>query len=340
MTVLGPIAPQDLGVTLMHEHLLIDLTCIWHPARFDWQEPLIDLSPTLHNRGDLSLDPYVSRPNLRLDSVEDAVEELAPYRQAGGGSVVDLTVQGIDPRPEALAAIARSAGINVVMGCGYYVRRAHPPALAGLDETALAEHLIEEIAEGVGDTAIRPGIIGEIGTSSPIHEVEGKVLRAAVRAQRVTGLAINVHVSIFAREAIRVLDVLERAGADLTRVVISHLDEMLDPIYHRAVLRRGAYVEFDTFGSEFYFGEEVREPSDAERIDALLGLLHEGWADQLLLSQDVCTKIQLRRYGGHGYSHILRTIVPRLTCRGVDDDTIRALLIENPMRVLSHLVSE
>jgi phosphotriesterase-related protein len=129
---------------------------------------------------------------------------------------------------------------------------------------------------------------------------------------------------------------LDAAGADLSRVVISHLDELLDPAYHRAVLTRGAYVEFDTFGSELYFdSSERRESSDAERVDALLGLLHDGWSERLLLSQDVCIKMQLHRYGGFGYDHLLRTIEPRLRKRGVDDQTLRVLTVENPRRVLT-----
>jgi phosphotriesterase-related protein len=79
----------------------------------------------------------------------------------------------------------------------------------------------------------------------------------------------------------------------------------------------------------------VREPSDGERLDALLRLLALGFERHLLLSHDVCTKMQLRRYGGMGYDHILRTIVPRLRRRGVDSATLHRLLVENPARLLS-----
>ncbi|MGH2448530.1 MAG: phosphotriesterase family protein [Chloroflexota bacterium] len=336
MTVTGPIPATDLGVTLAHEHLFIDLNCLWQAPHQSWQEGLDNSIPCLHNRGLLAMDPYVSRPNLCLDESGVAAQELQTFRDLGGCSVVDLTVHGIRPRPEALATLSRQTGVHIVAGCGFYVQRAHPPSVAGMSQDEIADFLGREVEIGIDGTGIRPGIIGELGTSSPIHPDERKVLRAAAAVQRETGLSINVHVAIWAREALSVLDILEEAGANPGRVVISHLDEALDTDYHRAVLRRGAYVEFDTFGSEFYYlSDGQREPSDSERLEALTRLLHEGWTDRLLLSQDVCIKMHLQRYGGYGYGHILRSIVPRMLRRGIDSDTIQTMLVANPARVLS-----
>jgi phosphotriesterase-related protein len=222
------------------------------------------------------------------------------------------------------------------MGCGYYVQRAHPSSVAAASEEQLAEEMIEQIQNGFGSSGIRPGIIGELGTSSTLHPHEMKVLKAAARAQRATGLALNVHVAIFGGRALEVLEILDQAGADLTRVVVSHLDELLDRDYHHRVLSLGAFVEFDTFGSEFYFDDDGSyEPSDRERLEALCRLLDEGWERQLLVSQDVCTKLHLRKYGGFGYGHVLRTIVPRLRSKRIDEATVHTLLVENPARVLA-----
>ena len=336
MTVRGPISARDLGITLMHEHVLIDLTFLWDPPTADWQKPLVDAEITLANRGLLQVDPYVSRHNLVLDDLDVAAAELRPFRQLGGGSVVDLTITGIRPQPTKLREVSEQTGLHIVAGCGYYTQRSHPPEVASLSESEVLERLMHEIANGLGDTDVQPGIIGEIGTSSPVHPDESKVLRAAAAAQARTGLAINVHVAIFRREALAALDILEAAGADLSRVVISHLDEQPDTAYHRAILKRGAYVEYDTFGSECYFdGDGSAEPSDRERVDCLIELLDAGFGDRLLISQDVCTKVQLLKYGGFGYGHILRSIVPRLSRRGLDDATVRKLLVENPARVLT-----
>ena len=336
MTVLGPIDPADLGVTLAHEHLLIDLRFLADPPVEDWQRDLVDAVPSLENRGRLAVDPYVSRPNLVLDDLELAANELAVFAKLGGGSLIDLTVEGLGQQPLALAELSRRTGVHIVAGCGFYTKRAHPPMVAEASEQQLAERLLETVVSGFPDTEIKPGILGELGTSAPVHPDEEKVLRAAADVQQATGLAINVHLAIFGREGLHVLDVLERAGTNPSRVVLSHLDEMLDLDYHRAILRRGAYVEFDTFGSEYYFDQhDEREPSDRERVDALLRLLSDGWAQRLLLSQDVCIKSQLVRYGGAGYGHLLRTIVPRLRKRGVDDATLETLLVSNPARVLT-----
>ncbi len=337
MTVTGPIPREALGITLPHEHVLLDLTCLLAPPTDSWHHALAEVSPTIEHRDLLSRDPYVNQPNLLLDDLDTAERELGEYRRLGGSSLVDLTVRGISPRPEALRALSLATGISIIMGCGYYVRSAHPPHVATASVEILAEEMIGVITTGFGETSIRPGIIGEIGTSTPIHPDEERVLRAAAIAQQATGLALNVHVAIFGQEALNVLDILDDAGADLSRVVISHLDEMLDGAYHRAVLRRGTFVEFDTFGSEFFFEHQgCREPTDAERLEALLPLLHEGWERQLLLSQDVCTKMHLQHYGGFGYGHLLRSIVPALIGRGVGEETIRTLLVDNPARLLTH----
>ncbi len=336
MTVRGPISARDLGITLMHEHVFIDLSLLWDPPTSEWQEPLVDAEITLANRGLLQVDPYVSRRNLVLDDFGVAVAELAPFRLLGGGSVVELTTTGIRPRPAKLREVSEQTGLHIVAGCGCYTHRSHPPEVVALSESELLERLLDEITNGLGGTVVRPGIIGEIGTSSPVHPDEAKVLRAAAAAQGKTGLAINVHVAIFRREALAALDILEAAGADLSRVVISHLDEQPDTAYHRAILERGVYVEYDTFGSESYFdGDGSAEPSDRERVDCLVELLDAGFGDRLLISQDVCTKVQLLKYGGSGYGHILRSILPRLRRRGVDDATVRKLLVENPARVLA-----
>jgi phosphotriesterase-related protein len=340
MTVRGPIPAGDLGLTLMHEHVFIDLSFLWDSPTAAWQKPLVDAEITLANRGLLQVDPYVSRRNLVLDDPDAAVAELAPFRELGGGSIVDLTNTGIRPQPARLREVSDRTGLHIVAGCGYYTHRSHAPEVASLSESQLLGRLLHEIANGLGGTDVRPGIIGEIGTSSPVHPDEAKVLRVAAAAQARTGLAINVHVAIFRREALAALDILEAAGAEMSRVVISHLDEQPDTGYHRAILERGVYVEYDTFGSESYFdGDGSAEPSDRERVDCLVELLDAGFGDRLLVSQDVCTKVQLLRFGGFGYGHILRSIVPRLRRRGVDDATVRKLLVENPARVLAETIT-
>src|SRR5258708_2564876 len=215
MTVRGPIPARDLGVTLMHEHLFIDLSFLWDPPSSEWQKRLVDTEITLASRGLLQVDPYVSRRNLVLDDLDVAIAELSPFRELGGGSIVDLTIAGIRPQPSKLREVSEQTGLHIVAGCGYYTQRSHPPEVAALSESELLERLLHEIANGLGGTDVLPGIIGEIGTSSPVHPDEAKALRVAAAAQARTGLAINVHVAIFRPSAPAALDLLEAAGAAL-----------------------------------------------------------------------------------------------------------------------------
>lgn len=337
MTVLGAVPAERLGITLPHEHILLDLSCLWHWPQDESRAFLVDAPLELGTRGLLMCDPYHSRPNMRLDDVEVATEEVSYFAALGGGTIVDLSTRSIGPYPAQLAAIARRTGLNIVMGTGFYVQVAHPGWVAAATVEELAAHMIGELTEGFAGTAVRAGIIGEIGTRSPIHPDEEKALRAAAHAHHATGAAINVHLSIFAPEGQRVLDILiDDEGVDPARIALSHLDERPDTAYHLSLAARGVYVEFDCFGSECSFDESgTHEPSDAQRINALLRLLDAGYEHRLLISQDICTRMQWRRYGGMGYDHILRTIMPRLRRRGVDEAVEHRLMVENPARLLA-----
>ena len=260
-TVLGHVAADELGVVLPHEHLVVD-TSVYYQAPADETARELAESPveitklgfcgaTCSRFGTTSCSPTWSSPSPRRTS------------SAGWGAatIVDLTLLDVGRDPRALQAIARRTGLNVVMGCGHYIHLAHPPSLRYERVESIAERLLEELANGVGDTGVRPGIIGEIGTWHPLHPDEEKVLRAAARAQRETGLALTVHVHIAARSGHDVLAVLDEEGVDPSRVVLGHLDiafghldsdydDVLD--YHRSLARRGCYVEYDTVGTEVF----------------------------------------------------------------------------------------
>lgn len=335
-TVLGPVSTSDLGLSLVHEHLLICLACWFEMPADPARQYLADELVTASLRGILASDPYHCRDNLILDDCDLACGELRQFALLGGRTVVDLTTRNIGPFPQQLADLARASGLHIIAGTGFYVARSHPAWIGNATLEQIADFMVKEIETGFDETSIRAGIIGEIGTSSPMTPDEAKVLRAAARAQRQTGLALNVHLPIFKREGHNVLDVLDAAGADLGRVVLSHLDESVDGDYIRSLAKRGAYVELDTFGSEFSFDQSnEHEPSDWDRIHLLLELLDAGLAGRILISQDVCNKIHLLHYGGYGYGHLLRTIVPRLKAHGVDERTVKQLLVKNPAAMLS-----
>jgi phosphotriesterase-related protein len=305
-TVLGPVDPADVGWVLPHEHTAIAL---WHiPNRWDYWE--------------LRRDEPVIR------------EELAAFRAAGGGTVVDLTLDGVGRDPEWLAGLSRATGLHVVMGSGWY-RGAHYPAEALVDRRsveALADVIVRDATVGVGESGIRAGIIGEIGTDKPwLSAQEERVHRAAARAARRAGLAITTH-AVQSTVGLDQLDVFEAEGADLSRVVIGHADSNPSLEYHLAIAERGATVEFDFLGMSF---TPLERHGEGRVVDNLLELLSRGFVEQILLSQDVCHDSQLRRYGGNGYTYLAESFLPRLRDAGVSEDEIRTITVGNPRRLLT-----
>ncbi|MBA2512857.1 MAG: phosphotriesterase, partial [Solirubrobacterales bacterium] len=150
-----------------------------------------------------------------------------------------------------------------------------------------------------------------------------------------TGAAINVHIDPAGACGLEVIDVLVDEGFDPTRLVLSHMDEHMDYAYHLAVAETGAAVEYDTFGSEFYWGRLEREPTDLERFAGVRHLLDAGHRDRIVLGCDIWLKMGLRRYGGMGYDHLLRRVVPALrNAYDVTQDEIAAMLVDTPRRIL------
>ncbi len=334
-TVQGPIAADKTGITLGHEHLLIDLRGLWEnpPAERAY---LIDQEPTLENRGALTRNPYDSKPNLRIDDPELILQELQHYRAAGGQSLIDLTTVGIRPDPEMLGAIAEHSGVQIIAGCGYYRQPLLPEELHERNSEAIADDLLCWLNEGMYGTTVRAGLMGELGTSSPIYPFEERQLRAAAHVQQQTGASINVHPLIWGHEHLHILDILEEEGADLTRVAISHCDELSEPEWHARIAERGAVLSFDTFGSETYFDRSfAQEPRDTERIECVLRLLEKGYGAQITFGHDICTRIQFHRYGGWGWDHVLVNIVPRLRHVGVSEQELHKILVETPKRLLT-----
>ena len=311
-TVTGDVEPDRLGFTLPHEHTQCHLWQI--PERFDYWE----LSPD-----------------------EDLIAaELGRFRAAGGSCVVDVTLPGIGRDPAWLRRISLRTGLLVVMGTGWYREPYYPPE-ALIDQRSvdeLADVMIGEFHEGVpgseapDGTRVRPGIIGEIGVHKPwVSAQEERVLRAVGRAARDTGMAVTTH-AVMSPVGLRQLKLLEEAGADPTRVVIGHSDSYPVLDHWLAILERGASIECDFLGMSFTPMERKGEPRVA---DLIVELLARGHADRVLLSQDVCDNSQLTFYDGNGYAYLAEVFLPRLRERGVSEDEIRQMTVENPRRILS-----
>lgn len=335
-TVLGPVASDQLGITLMHEHLLLD-------ARHGFVEPreasriaqaYSPVRPEILR--DLRQHPYGNLDNCGLLDEQAAVEEVALFHAAGGRSVLDPTCRGMGRDPAALVRIASRTGLNVIMGTGFYLERSHPPEFADMTLDQVADLIVRDVTEGVDDTGIRAGVIGEIGVGPNFTPAEQKSLRAAAQAQARTGVALTIHMPGWERLGHQVLDIVEEEGADLSRTILDHMNPSGGDIgYQTALADRGAYLEYDMIGLDYYFANEVSQsPSDPDNSANIMLLVERGYAEKLLLSHDVFLKMMLTRHGGNGYAYILDHFVPRLLRDGMPRAIVDQILIENPARVL------
>ena len=297
MSVTGPVAPSDLGMTLPHEHTFLDVMREY--------------------RG----DGLVHDPAL----VE---RELVELREAGGRTIVDCTSRGLRPQPALVREVAARSGIAIILGTGFY---RHP----FLDEAWFDAHSTDEIADlivadirdGIDGTGVRAGVIGEIGCDRAITPAEERTFRAAARAQLETGLTVTTHAGRWPVGHAQ-LDLLASEGVPASRVIVGHCDMVPDTGYHRSIAERGAWVEFDTIqgGTDYQLSRIV---------EAIRALDRAGYGDRLLLSQDICLTSQFRANGGPGYGYLLREFVPLLRSEGFSDAWLDLVLVENPARALT-----
>ncbi len=332
MTVTGQIAPEALGVTLMHEHVLCDLT---NPVRRG--EPRVDLPISLENRHELDYRPMVPGHHVLTDMAV-AAHDLAAFWDAGGHTILDLTTGGLAPDPGRLAELSRRTGVAIVLGAGFYTDAYVDEDTRALSAEGLADMIEEQLMEGAWGTDIRCGLIGEIGVSWPMTPFEERALVAAALAQRRTGAAINVHPGRHPDACGQICDVLERKGADLARVVMSHMDRTYPEDVDAVVaLARRCVVEYDFFGIETsnYWMGVVDLPNDWMRLRAIRSLFDAGLGDRVCISHDICTRTRLIRNGGHGYRHILVNVRPLMQDRGWSTGEIEGLLVETPRRLLT-----
>lgn len=306
MTVTGPIPPERVGFTLPHEHTSSRAEIA---AR---REQLFD---------------FTSDPELILD-------ELRDFHRRGGSCLVDLTNGGLGRDPLWLRDLSTRSGVLIVMGSGWYRESWYPPE-ARIDRRGVADlaaEIVAEVEHGVGDTGVRPGIIGEIGTDHGwVSAQEERVHRAAARAARDTGLAVTTH-SLHSQVGLDQLRIFEDEGLDPARVIIGHADSVPSLDYYLAILDRGANVQFDFLGAP---GNPVGEHGEPRLIEIVVELLERGFTDQLLLSHDVSANRQLKAYGGNGYTYLQQHFLPSLRTAAVAEGEIARMTIDNPRRILT-----
>ena len=338
-TVSGPIDAEDLGITLPHEHVLVDTSPWFFVEPKDTGLKKLAYEPvTPKNLSWLWHNCSSNLENVRLLDEKLAIEELIRFKEEGGSTVVEVTSVNLGRDPSGLLRISSATGLNIVMGSGYY--QGVSPVYDQLTEEEITHEIVTDIQVGVGNSNVCAGIIGEIGCSWPLTNREKKSLRAAALAQQRTGVAITCHSSPHVDSPLEIIKELSSAGADVSRVVISHVDRVkrsLDTLDELA--KTGCYLEYDLFGGPLFDPIRPNTPvydrlCDRERIEQIIELINQGYLEQILISQDLCMKIRLIRYGGNGYAHILCNIIPQMLARGITTKQIHTILIENPKRML------
>jgi phosphotriesterase-related protein len=300
-TVTGPVDPDAIGVTLTHEHVLLEM----------W-----------------STDGATHVGQLRDEDV--LARELWAFREAGGTCLVDQTPGGAGRDPEGLRRLSERTGVVIVTGCGWYTEPFYPPRddLARRTVADITAELIGEIEQGLDGTDVRPGIIGEIGASQGwVTPLEERVHRAAARAQVATGLPLATH-TLHHRAGRHQMEILDEEGVDPARVCIGHCDTWPSLGYCREVACWGGYVSLDNIG--FQLGDH-----EAAVRRLILDLVEHGHADRLLLSHDVGQMPELRSRGGRGYTYLAETFLPALAADGLDAATIATITVDNPRRWLT-----
>ena len=345
-TVSGTIAPEALGITLCHEHLLVDLTAWFSEPEEASQKALAYQPVCMENLHWLHYHAANNLDNLTILDEELAVKEAVRFKLAGGDSIVDLSNIGLARDPLALKRIARATGLNIVMGCGYYVEQTRPAEFAQKSEDQIADEIVKDVTVGVGNTGVKSGIIGEIGCRDPLSESDRKLLRSAAIAQQRTGAPMNIHPGYPNFESpMEIVGLLKDAGANLGHTVMSHvcsLDADTDAICKLA--ESGCYLEYDLFGrapgviigsGQSQAMDFMEVLSDGKQIDIIRKLIKLGYLEKIIISHDVCHKIRLHHYGGSGFDHILVFVVPLMRAMGMTDEQIDTILIENPRRLMA-----
>ena len=294
-TVLGLMDSKELGITHSHEHILWDY---WN---------LINSYDCIH------------------DEESVAIDELRDYAAAGGGSMLDCSSVGIRTDVSALRRVSEASGIPIVLGTGFYRERVYPREVFTKTISQLADQLQREIVDGIDGTGIRAGFIGEIGTEREyVSPAEERVFRAAARAALRTGVTVITHTTHFGELAHEQIDILQDEGLPTEQIVISHLGDRVEAAALMAVAARGVYLSIDNIG---YCGDGY--PDDDVRADNVVSLVRAGYGGRVVLACDISTRSALRRFGGRGYGHLLRTFVPLLEKRGLKRSEIECLLITN-----------
>ena len=294
-TVLGDIGRDDLGFTLAHEHLILDLNRV-------------------RNDG-------VSF----IQDIDEVVPEIQMAQKQGIEAVFEVSTIDLQRDVKKLKQISEMTGLKIVCSTGYYLSEYHPKWLDDASKEEIADVYIKELTEGIDGTDIKAGIIAEIASSpSSFIGNEKKILEAAAIASAKTGFAVSTHTG--RATAIETIETLIGGGVDPDKIIIGHQDLIDDHEYHLSLLKYGVNIAFDTCGKAAYMPDETRAMN-------ALKLYEAGYEDHLVLSNDISRHTYFTTFNGQGYKAVMGIVVPLMRGYGIPENVICKFLKDNPARI-------
>ncbi|XP_055906658.1 phosphotriesterase-related protein-like [Eupeodes corollae] len=342
-TVLGPISPNLLGRTLTHEHFQVDLEKFHCSPPTEYKE-YFDQKISLETIGFVAKYPYASLENITFcdEATRSAVrKDVELYKKFGGGSIVENTSIGLKRNLEFMVDIQKTTGVNIVAGTGHYLHNHQTPDDLAMTVEEMTNLYTKEIVTGIDVENVGPvkcGFIGEVGSDYPIHDFEKRAIRATGETQEAVGCGVSFHPGPDVQAPFEIVRMYLEAGGRPDKCVMSHLDLRfmdMEELFEFATL--GTYMQYDLFGVEcsfFHLVPSVDMPSDAQRMKNLMLLIEDGFLEKIQISQDIHSKHRLTSFGGHGYHHIHKNIVPRLITKGLTMDQVVQIIVKNPAKWL------
>nr|CAD7256030.1 unnamed protein product [Timema shepardi] len=345
--VLGLVPSINLGRTLTHEHFELDYTSFYKSPPQNvktFMEDKITLRNAglvkqylKKNRSKFGIFTYGCKYNLSLDveTRPSIMREMSLYHQWGGGSVVENTSYGLKRNVSLMIKVQQETSVNIIAGTGYYLASVQFPSVLNMSKESMYDVMFTELTSGCVDyPEVKCGFIGEVASDWPIHDFEKRAIQATAEVQSVLKCPVTFHPGRSPKAPFEIIRIFQEAGGDVRKAVMSHLDRTIpDPEVLLTFAESGAYCQQDLFGTEcshYQFHSTYDMPSDAQRIDRIKLILEDGRADQILISHDIHTKHRLMDFGGHGYSHILNNVLHKMLTKGISQETIDKITIENP----------
>ena len=359
MTVSGPISPESLGLTSMHEHIVYDGSI--YRTRWMKSLPPEDQLPVKAN-DEVTLDNiYYLRHNFILSwdavSMHDEgtmVAEMIDFKDSGGSAMVDMSVPGLRSDLHAIRRISQKSGVHVVVTTGLYSEDSWPDKFKAMSTRQYEQYMLGEVRNGIEDTAIRAGHLKAAIEDGPTEQGE-KLLKAIARVSNETGLSASIHhgIGMTPDQVRRVVKILLAAGMNPERILMCHMQNHLtsmdlktllrDPEarklnldFNRELLDQGLTVGHDCFGHDYHLlNIGWYSPPEWMLVVATAELCKAGYAGQIVLATDRYLKILTRRFGGGGYCHLTQAVLPQLRMAEVSEGQIEQMTVKNPARLLS-----